>query len=79
MYVEFATLWLTYRNEPTPPEPCCLVADVDASLGRKILDLAQRKRVAQIHHRREVDDFGRRVEVAKRILHPTKLRTTLLS
>ena len=67
-----------HRTEPVPPETHRLVADVDASFEKKILDLAQRQRVADIHHHRQANDLVRRVEIAERIFHPPKLRTTPL-
>ena len=54
------------------------VADIDAPLKQQILDLAQRKRIPDIHHHRQADDLGRRVEIAERIFHPTRLRTAQL-
>jgi len=37
-----------HRTEAIPPEPHRLVADVDTSLEQNILDLPQRKRIADI-------------------------------
>jgi len=37
-----------HRTEPVPPEPHRLMADVDAALEQQILDLTQRKRVADV-------------------------------
>jgi len=54
------------------------VADVDAALKQDVFDLAQRQRITDIHHHRQADDLARTVEIAERIFHPTKLRTTLL-
>ncbi len=39
-----------HRAEPVPPKPHRLVADVDAALEQQILDVAQRQRVADLHH-----------------------------
>ena len=50
-----------------------LMADVDTALEQQILDLSQRQWVADIHHHREADDFGRTVEVAEGISHLAKL------
>ena len=41
-----------YRPKPVPPKPDCLVADLDPALGQKILDVAQRQRVSDVHHAR---------------------------
>jgi len=40
-----------HRAEPVPPETYCLVADIDATLEEKILDLAQRQRKRTIIRR----------------------------
>jgi hypothetical protein len=50
------------------------MADVDAALMQKILDLAQRQRIADIHHHRQANYLRRRVEISERILHRPKLR-----
>ena len=55
------------RAEAIPPIPYRLMADVDTALEQQILDLSQRQWVADIHHHREADDFGRTVEVAEGI------------
>ena len=47
-----------HRPEPVPPDAYCLVADIDAVFVEKILDLPQRQREADIHHRRQPDDLG---------------------
>ena len=39
------------------------------------LDLAQRQRIADVQHQREVDDLRGIVEITKRIFHPQRLRT----
>ena len=36
--------------EPMPPEPHRLMADVDAALVQKVLDVSQRQREPDIHH-----------------------------
>ena len=61
------------RAEAIPPIPYRLMADVDTALEQQILDLSQRQWVADIHHHREADDFGRTVEVAEGISHLAKL------
>jgi hypothetical protein len=33
-----------HRSEPVPPEPYCLVADVDAALEQQVLNVAQAQR-----------------------------------
>jgi len=64
-----------YRTEPVPPEAHRLMTDVDAAFEQQILDLAQRKRVAHIHHHHEADYLGRTIEITEGILHPSRLRT----
>ena len=54
-----------HRTEAIPPEPYCLVADVDAPLEQNILNLSQRQRIADIHHHREADHLGRAVEITE--------------
>jgi hypothetical protein len=44
-YPRFPDFCCEHRAEPVPPEPDCLMADVDPALGQKILDVAQRQRV----------------------------------
>ena len=59
-----------HRTEPVPPEPDRLVADVDAALGQKVLDLAQRQREADVHHDDRSDHLRRAVEPSKRVVGP---------
>ena len=63
-----------YLTEPVPPEAHRLMTDIDAAFEQQILDLAQRKWVVHIHHHRQTNDLGRRVEIAERIFHPRRLR-----
>jgi len=63
-----------HRPKPISPEPDRLVADIDAALGQEVLDLAQRQRIAGVHHHREADHFGRTVEVEEGIRHRPTLR-----
>jgi hypothetical protein len=53
------------RPEAVPPKPNRLMGDVDASLVQQILDIPQRKRIADLHHHREADNFGAGLEVAE--------------
>jgi hypothetical protein len=50
------------------------MADVDAALEEQVLDLAQRQRIADIHHHHEADHLGRTVETTERIAHRRRLR-----
>ena len=40
--------------------------DVDTALVQRVLDVPQRKRVANIHHHREADDLGRLFETVEK-------------
>ena len=67
-----------HRAEPVPPEPYRLVADIDAPLKQQILDLAQRKRISNIHHHCQADDFGGAIEITERISSLHRLEKALL-
>jgi hypothetical protein len=62
-----------HRTEPVPPEANRPVANVDAALEQQVLDLTERQRIADIHHHREADNFGRAVEIGEGIFHPLRL------
>ena len=47
-----------YRTEPVPPKPHRLMADVNATFEQNVLDLAQRQRIADLHHHRQADHLG---------------------
>jgi hypothetical protein len=49
------------------------VADLDPALGQKILDVAQRQRVSDVHHHDQTDDLWRAVEISERVAHGLKL------
>jgi hypothetical protein len=42
------------------------MADVDSAIEQQILDVAQRQRVANVHHNHQADHLGRRVKPAER-------------
>ena len=63
-----------HRTEPVPSEPHRLMADIDATLAKSSLDLAQRQRIPDVHHHREANNLGRRVEITEWISHPTGLK-----
>jgi hypothetical protein len=46
MKASFPDLVGEHRTETVPPEPHCLVTDVEASLEEQIFDLPQRQRTA---------------------------------
>jgi len=47
-----------HRSEPIPPKPHGLVANVDTTLIKQVLDLPQRQGKADIHHHRQTDYLG---------------------
>ena len=51
------------RAKAEPPEPDGLMADVDATLVKQILNIPQRQREPDIHHDRQADDFRAAVEI----------------
>jgi phage terminase large subunit-like protein len=73
MKASFPDLVGEHRTETVPPEPHCLVTDVEAPLEEQIFDLSQRQRIAKIHHHREADDLGRTVEVSEGTAHRRRL------
>ncbi len=78
-----AYLCREHRAEAVLPEPNRFMANVDAALVQKVLDIPERKRKPDIHHHRQADDLGARLEVAKGAVfcHPATLiaRPTLLN
>jgi hypothetical protein len=56
-----------HRTKPVPPKPHGFVADIDTALEQQIFYLSQGQRITDVHHHREANDLGRRVEIAKRI------------
>jgi len=62
-----------YRPKPVPPKPDGLVADVDPTLGQKILDVAQPQRVSDVHHHDQTNDLWRAVEIPERVARGLKL------
>ena len=70
----FPNLLGEHRTEAIPPKSSRLVADVDAPLEQNILDLSQRKRIADIHHHRQADHLGRAVEITEGFAHRRRLR-----
>ena len=61
--------------EAVPPEPHRLMGDVDPALVEQVLDVPQRQRVADIHHHREADYLGARLEIPENtgVAHPVRL------
>ena len=73
LHAPLADLRREHRPEPVPPEPNCLVRDIDASLMEEVLDVSQREREADIHHHRQADDLVRSLEIIKWITHRARL------
>ena len=59
--------------KPVPPQTHRLVADVDATFEQNVFNLAQRQRIADVHHHSEANDLGRCLEVLERIFHSETL------
>jgi hypothetical protein len=59
--------------KPVPLEPDGLVANVDPTLGQKILDVAQRQWVSDVHHHDQTDDLWRSIEISERVAHAPRL------
>ena len=70
----FPDLASKHRTEPVPPIAHRLVADVDTTFEHDVFDLAQRQRIADVHHHRETDDLGRAVKITTGIVHYHRLR-----
>jgi hypothetical protein len=66
-----------HRAEPVPPEADSLMADLDPALVQQVFDIPQRQGEPDVHHHRQADDLGRRLELAKRVgsAHPETLRS----
>jgi hypothetical protein len=56
-----------HRTEAMPPKPDGLMADLDAALVQKVLDVPQREREPDIEHHRQSDDLGAGLEPFERI------------
>jgi hypothetical protein len=59
-----------------PPIPHRFVADVDAALVQQVLDIAERKGKANLHHDRQADDLRVAVKALERVCfrHEQRLR-----
>ena len=57
-----------HRAEPVPPQTHRLVADIDPALEQQVLDIAQRERVADVHHDHQPDHLRGAVKLAERVL-----------
>jgi len=54
----FPDLRCEHLAKTVSPETQHLAADIDAALEQQVLDMAQRQRAPDIHHRREADNFA---------------------
>ena len=54
-----------HRPETVHPCPNALVANVDAALVEKVFDVAKRQWKSDVHRHRNLDDLGRRFEIAE--------------
>ena len=72
----FTDLSGKYWTKSIPPEADRFMADIDAALVEKVLNISKRKWIPNIHHYRQADDLGARFEIAKwRVFcHPVRLR-----
>ena len=70
IYVHLADPFLAdlsgkHRAKSVLPKSNRLVADIDAPFVQQILHISKRQRETDIHHHRQTDDLGARLEVAK--------------
>ena len=54
--------------EPVATETDALMADINAALVKQVLYVPKRERKSDMHQHAKLDDLGRRLEVAKRVL-----------
>lgn len=47
-----------HRPEPVPPEPHCLVANVNPTFEQQVLNVAQAERKPDIHQHHQADHLG---------------------
>lgn len=63
-----------HRPKPIYPSSNTLMADVNSTLVKEVFDVAKGQRKTNVHHDRELDNLGRRFEVAEWIAgHEAKL------
>ena len=48
-----------HRAEPVLSEPHCFVADIESFFRKKIFDITQAQRKADVHHHHKPNDLGR--------------------
>ena len=70
------------RAEPMPPISHCFMADIDATLMQKILDVPKRQRKPDVEHDSQTNDLTARFEIAKWIrfghVQPLQIRPARL-
>jgi len=64
-----------HRPKSVPPEANSLVANIDTALVQQVFQISKRKWITHIHHHRQADDFGRRLEILEWVAfyHPATL------
>jgi len=53
------------------------MADIDTALKQQIFNLPQRQRIPDVHHHRQANNLGRRIEITEGISHPRRLENAL--
>jgi hypothetical protein len=63
------------RAETVPPETDSFMANINTAFVQQIFHISKRKWITHIHHNRQADDFGRRLEVLEWVAfcHSVKL------
>jgi hypothetical protein len=46
-----------HRAKSVPLDPSGFMADIDAALEKKLFELTERQRIADVHHHRETNDL----------------------
>jgi len=54
-----------HRAKSVPPEPDCLMADIDVTFVQKGLRRCEATVKMDLHHHRQADDFRARLEVTE--------------
>ena len=57
-----------HRPKSVPPISNGLMADINATLMKKVFNIAKRKGKPDIHHHHKADDLGRGFEIPERVL-----------
>ncbi|MEP6869911.1 MAG: hypothetical protein ABJA20_15505, partial [Novosphingobium sp.] len=54
-----------HRTKPVPPQPHRLVAQVNPTLKKQVLNISQRQRKTDVHHDYKPDYLGRGMEISE--------------